>query len=174
MGPTAKMIVSVVILLVLVYQWAWDLPPDSVLRRLLAPVRRSLTRLGFGHSWQLYAPVPPSGSQEMRFEIDGRDGRRYVVPFPLDSYGPMWGRPNTRTNRARQSLGRSLPGYRRSVSRWIVDEYLPLGPARDREWSGPARVRCIVTRRRPPPLGGPAEAPPSTERKLFEIDLPAR
>ena len=103
-GTTAKVLISVFIVAVVYYQWAWDLPKDSILRRSLRPVRRHLVRLGFGHTWQLFAPRPPAGRGEMQFEIEGRDGRQYVVPFPLPSYGPGWGHPGTRVRKVRQRL----------------------------------------------------------------------
>lgn len=174
-GPTAKILISLFVLAALYYQWSWDLPDDSIFFRSLRPVRRRLVRMGFGQNWRMFAPHPPSGRGEMRFEIDGRDGRRYVLPFPLDDYGPGWGNPRTRVMKARQSLvpdgSRRL---RRSLSRWLVDEHLPAGPARDRDWTGPARVRCVMTRQLPPPLDDlDAAPPPPFDRVIFDIELPA-
>jgi len=173
-GTTAKVLISVFIVAVVYYQWAWDLPEDSVLRRSLRPVRRHLVRLGFGHTWQLFAPRPPAGRGEMQFEIVGRDGRQYVVPFPLPSYGPGWGHPGTRVMKVRQRLVLgNVPRLRRSLSRWLVDEHLPQGPARGRDWSGPARVRCVMTRQLPPPLDDlTATPPPPGRREVFTLELP--
>jgi hypothetical protein len=165
-GPTAKILISLFVLAALYYQWSWDLPDDSIFHRSLKPVRRRLARMGLGQNWKMFAPNPPSGGGEMRFEIDGRDGRRYVRPFPLDDNGPGWGRPQTRVMKARQSL---VP----DGSRRLVDEHLPAGPAQGRDWTGPARVRCFTTRQLPPPLDDlDAAPPPPFDRVIFDIELP--
>jgi hypothetical protein len=67
--------------------WCWDLPEDTLSRRLLGPVAHWIRWSGLWHNWGMFAPDPIRTNRQLRAEIRLHDGR--VVPCPLVDFGGL-------------------------------------------------------------------------------------
>ena len=57
------------------FAWSWDLPPASLLKTVLHPLRAPVAWAGLWHSWSMFAPDPLSANELIVADIHLADGR---------------------------------------------------------------------------------------------------
>lgn len=69
-----SMVTNVVIALLLLWFWFYDLPRDAVARKFLRPLMGPMQWLGLWHGWSMFAPEPLHVNRRIRAELMYSDG----------------------------------------------------------------------------------------------------
>jgi hypothetical protein len=161
MNTLETLLINGFIALMLFFLWAWDLPPRSLLNRLVIKLKWPIQRLSLFHTWQMFSPDPVIDNYRLQFKLRLANGSVVAIEPEYFRYPAAQRQPvRYRWTKIKLTLLRveAVP-LRASMCKYVAADFLAQLAAEARQPDKmPVEVQIIRWRQRIVPLEAKATA----------------